>query len=241
MNTTMESGGDDKEEDPKYNYVIGQFSIEAKDIPMSTMTFDRIAFLDDRLLFLSVFAEKSRIKQLRALMAGSVKGVSMNCRGLRCFRPTEVREHIRKGQNPTYGGRDPYRLFPGTDGYTMKRKDLDYGMSHATFASNDPGFMLVTSPVALFKQIKRSTIKNPITAPFIPEWLEYMDKELREARLLEEAYCHRCECSVFAAGTMALQRIIEKGLKAGEITIPPPPVHEKMLKQISFIVQNPVV
>ena len=100
----------------------------------------------------------------------------------------------------------------------------------------------LSSPLTLFKQIKRNTIKNPITAPFIPEWLPDIDGKLRGEQLLEECWCYRCECSVFSAGTLALEKFIKTGLENREIHIPPPPrPAEKMPPALGCFAPNPTI
>lgn len=197
--------------------------------------FDRIAFLHDKLLFISIATEKGRVKQFRALLSGEAKGVSLSINGPVCYKPSELDAH----GNPISIYSHGRSCNPSKEGYTSKKKDLDHGMSHITFAAKDVGFMLTYSHIALFKQIRRSSVKNPITTPFIPEWLEWMSVQLRAEHLLEEAYCHRCNCSMFSAGTKSLERIIKHGLEEGLITIPPPPKIEKTHKSISYLVPQP--
>ena len=240
LNSSMTSTEEviDPPVDPKYQYELGELSVEAKDIRIGLMKFDRIAFLHDQLLYLSVFAEKGRIKQLRALLQpGTVKNLSISGSGPICTRATDVKA------GRTWHGQRPNRIMPTKEGYVIKKKEWDFNMAHAYFIAKDPGFMMVTSPLALFKQIKRSTIKNPITTPFIPEWLEYIDGKLRGEQYLEDCWCYRCACSVFSAGTLTLEKYIKAGLENREINIPPPPPKpEKMPVALGYsIVPNPTV
>src|SRR5262245_17731413 len=212
-----------EQKESKYSYELGELWLSTKDTKISMIKYDRMAFIHDELMFLSVFGEKGRIKQLRALLWGKAKGLTIEARGPRCFRQGDM----ASGQS--WLGKLPSRLQPSGEGYTMKRKDLEYNMAHAMFVAKDQGFMLVMNQLALFKQIRRSTIKTPITTPFIPEWLPYIDKKLREEYLLEECYGYRCQCGQFSAGSNALERIIREGLVKGKITIPPPPNYDAPL------------
>ncbi len=217
-----------------FDYELGSISISNKDTKLSIVQFDRMAVLHDKLMYVSLVAEKGRIKQVRAILATAGKGTTIEASGPKLFRAEDLGKELWKGR--TIG-----RLYPDSDGYTMQKHDLDFNLAHAVFIARDPGFMLVMSKLALFKQIKRSTIKNPITTPFIPEWLDFMEQKLREQCLLEECYCYRCSCGYFSAGSIALESTIKEGLEKGEITIPPPPSFLRSADHQLAYVPNPVV
>jgi hypothetical protein len=226
---TNMSGTDASVSTDKSNYVLGELTANAKDLRIGMMKCDRIAMHQETIKFLSVFAEKGRVKQLRSFLAGAVKGVTLDFTGPKLFKKEDL------GTTETWKGRHGQRLMPDRDGYFMRKKDLDFGMCHAHFIAKSPGFILKMSPIALFKQVKRSTIKNPITTPFIPEWLPYLEKQLRDQYLLEECFGHRCDCGVFTATSGALERIIREGLQDGAIAIPDPPtVNTETDKQLVY-------
>jgi hypothetical protein len=190
---------------------FGDVEFTWKDGGTPSSKFDKIAHSGrSELLMLSLFAETQRIKQIRAaLVPANGKGkdrISIMAGGVR----------TRQADSPEWMANQPGRLTPSAEGYLCYQHKLGYGMAHAIFVTKAPGFMLVMSEPALWRELKSSRF----TTPLLREWMPYVETELRRHSRLEDAHCYGCHCGLLTASTEKLDEIVVEGLKEYQIAIP---------------------
>jgi hypothetical protein len=191
---------------------FGDIEFTWRDGGTPSSKFDKIAHSGkSELLMVSLFAETQRIKQIRAALVPSSSGktkdrISITAGGVRTRRPGD----------PERMGNQPGRLTPSSEGYLCYQHKLGYGMAHAIFVSKAPGFMLVLSEPALWRELKSTRF----TTPLLREWMPYIEAELRGINRLEDAHCYGCHCGLLTATTQKLDEIVVQGLSEGRVIIP---------------------
>lgn len=194
------------------DYQIGEITASNSDTPKLRLKFDRIALHNGKIMHISVIGAAGHLKQFRAIMSGAGKSTSLEAHGPRVHKKSE-----------RYANANLYRISYDTDGYVSEKHNLDHGKAHMHLWSKSVGFIRIMSDRAIFDQIKRSSIKHPMTCPFIFDWMEWAKAQMVRLSVLEECHCYRCDCGVFSASSETLAEIIKRGLESGDIRIPDPP------------------
>lgn len=185
---------------------MGDIEFQGKDIQTSAVKFDRIAVGGrGELLMISLIADTHRVKQIRAILCGGAKAIAQ-ASGIKVRRPSEEEWY----------GRQPGRLYPTPDDYQVDTHKLGYGLAHALFLTRMPGFMKVVTEESLWQELNNVRF----TTPILRGWMPYIEGQLREDDLLEDAHVYRCKCGVLSATTKRLDEIVARGLANGSITIP---------------------
>ena len=182
---------------------FGMVSFSGKEIAIPAIKFDRMACSGrGEILFLSCFTEAMRVKAVRAVLSGGVKGVTSDTSGANLFQ---------EGRYSSLGG----RMYASAEGYAVYTQKLGYGLMHAMFFTRAPGFLKTVTHESLWQELK----SERFTTPLLREWIPWIEAELRSDDMLENAYCHGCKCGVLTAGTTQLDNIVKKGIKAGELWV----------------------
>lgn len=185
---------------------FGHIELVGKDIAVPGQKFDKIALSGrGELLLVSVIAETHNIKRMRAIFCGGAKA-TVTAGGIKVKQPSQQ----------DWYAHSPGKLSLSGDGYQCHTHKLGYGLAHALFLSRTDGFMKVVSPESLWQEVSGPRF----TTPIIREWMPYVERQLRDQELLEEAHCFGCSCGVLSAVTHHLDEIVCEGIKSGEILIP---------------------
>lgn len=195
---------DTPQEEEKVNF--GTIEMVGKEVGVPSQKYNRIACTSrGELLLLSVIGESHNIKRMRACLLGGAK-VTISAAGAKIKRASD--EPRRANQ--------PGRVFASEEGYEFTQHKLGYGMAHALFMTRMLGFMKIVNPKALWRELKDTRF----TTPILPEWMPYIEEQLRKKDYLTESYAFGCECGVLTATTKHLDEIVEFGIKSGKLTIP---------------------
>jgi hypothetical protein len=162
--------------------------------------FDKLALLDNRLLFISLVAFSQDVKAMRAGIAAGIE--------------SPIRLHnvtLTKGDESI----EPDDVRPSTSGYRIDSHRLGLGSVHALFTCRQQGFLLNDSDDALWQELKQERF----TTPLLRGWLPHIRKELEAQNLLVRCYTLDCTCCVLAATSADLDAIVEPGVKNGLIAI----------------------
>ena len=188
---------------------FGEISFSGKDIVLPVVKYDRIAVGNRSELYLvSVVSETQRIKAIRAILCGGAKA-SINAAGGKIRRPND----------PEWcEARNPGNLYPTPEGYNVYTQKMGYGLAHAIFVTRTPGFMKVVSEESLWQELNDVRF----TTPLLREWLPYIEGQLRDHELLENAQVFNVSCGILNLNTDALDRIVSEGIKSGAIHIENP-------------------
>ena len=158
---------------------------------------DRIACHDGTLLACSIAGPTSPIKAMRAALCGEGAGRVW-------FTWEEPREHGYSGG----------RMLQRDEGYTLAVAKLGYSLWHMVAISRRPGFMPCIDEEALWQAVYSTT-----TTPVLREWLPHLAQQLRDEGLLKDAVCYGCNSGLLLANSEDLDKLVSRGLEAGELTI----------------------
>ena len=184
----------------------GDIEFQGKDIQLTSQKFDKIAVSGrGELLLLSVVAPTQITKAMRAILNGGAKA-QITAGGVKVQRPTDE----------PYYARQPGRLYATPDGYNTYNHKLGYGLAHTYFITRMPGFLRVVSEEALWQELNDTRF----TTPLLREWMPYIEKQLREAEVLEDAHSYGCRCGVLSSTTKRLDEIVSEGIKSHKLLIP---------------------
>ena len=188
--------------------VFGSVDIQGKEALIPSLPYDRIAIGNQgHLYLLSLIAEDQRIKAIRALFTGKAGRVLVTAAGGK----------VRKPSDPEWRGEsNPGNLTITEGGYACYKHKLGYGQSHALFVTREQGFLPVVSEESLWQELNDVRF----TTPILRAWMPYIEAQLREQELLDDARVFNCRCGFLTAHTGNLDEIVESGLKAGDILIP---------------------
>jgi hypothetical protein len=162
--------------------------------------FDKVALLDNRLLFISLVAFSQDVKAMRAGLAAGIE--------------SPIRLHnvkLTKGDESM----EPDDVRPATSGYGINSHRLGFGSVHALFTCREQGFLLNDSDEALWQELKQERFNTPL----LRGWLPHVRKELENMNLLSRCYTLNCTCCVLTATSADLDAIVESGVKNGLIAI----------------------
>lgn len=188
----------------------GQIEMTWRDGGIPACKFDKIAHsARSELLMVSLVAETQRIKAIRAALVPNPKNnsrVSIIAAGVKTGLP-DAEEWYKSS---------PGRLNPSAEGYICHQHKLGYGLGHALFVTKAPGFMIVLSEEALWRELNNTRF----TTPLLRGWMPYIERQLRAINRLEHAHVYGCRCGILTATTPCLDEIVVEGLRARDITIP---------------------
>jgi hypothetical protein len=161
---------------------------------------DKVALLDNRLLFISLVAFSQDVKAMRAGLAAGIE--------------SPIRLHnvtLTMGDESI----EPDDVRPSTSGYRIDSHRLGLGSVHALFTCRQHGFLLNDGDEALWQELKQERF----TTPLLRGWLPHIRKELEKLDLLTRCYTLDCTCCVLTAASADLDAIVEGGIKNGSISI----------------------
>jgi hypothetical protein len=162
--------------------------------------FDKVALLDNRLVFIGLVAFSQDVKAIRAGLAAGLEAP---------IRLSNVT--LTKGDESIV----PDNVWPSTGGYQIDSHRLGFGSAHALFTCRTQGFLLNDSDDALWHELKQERF----TTPLLRGWLPHIRKELEAQKLLVRCHALDCSCCVLTPNSTDLDAIVESGLKNGLITI----------------------
>jgi hypothetical protein len=162
--------------------------------------FDKVALVDNRLMFISLVAFSQDVKAMRAGLAAGIE--------------SPIRLHnvtLTKGDESI----EPDDVQPSTSGYRIDSHRLGFGSVHALLTCRQQGFLLNDSDEALWQELKQERF----TTPLLRGWRPHIRKELETMSLLTRCYTLDCTCCVLAATSADLDSIVESGLRNRSIVI----------------------
>jgi hypothetical protein len=181
---------------------LGNISFSGKDIAMSAVSFNRIAFGQNKLYMVSLVAETQRVKAIRSILNGGAK-VIIEASGVDAKRPGH--------QN--WGSTSIGRLYATEEGYNCWVNKLEYGLAHAILITRMPGFMRIVSDQTLWDELNDVRF----TTPILREWLPYIEHQLRLFGILEDATAFGAVCGVLNLQTPQLDDIVTTGIRRGHL------------------------
>jgi hypothetical protein len=186
----------------------GAIEIQGKDFVSPSFQFDRLAISGrGELLLVSLVAPTQSIKQIRSVLNGGAKATCM-AGGVKVNQPSQ----------PHWYEHAPGKLAPSSDGYHTYTHKIGYGQAHALFVTRSAGFMKVVTPESLWQELNDTRF----TTPILREWMPFIEEQLREESLLEEAHVLNCNCGILSATTNRLDEIVANGIRDRRIFIPEP-------------------
>jgi hypothetical protein len=168
---------------------------------------DRLAHDGNKLMIISVVAEPSRIKAIRAILHAKSGSPQIKVEGV-------FTKHSSAGD---VARQKPGNLVIDKEGYETYAHRMDYGLSHAVFMSKSEDFIRYLSPEAIWRKLNTARF----TTPMLEEWMPYITAKLIEQKFLRECSCFRANCGVL--DTIAedkLDSIVSEGIKSGRLWIP---------------------
>lgn len=184
---------------------FGGIEFAGKDIGVPEVPFDRLAINSrGELLLLSVFTDQMRVKQIRAILCGGAKAIG-NASGVQVGKIG-----CQRGERHT-----PGRINPTSDGYQTYTHKLGFNVVHAMFITRTPGFMKVVTEESLWQELNGPRF----TTPVLRDWMPYIEKQLRDNYLLENASTFGCQCGILTASTKSLDDIVSTGLANHNILV----------------------
>jgi hypothetical protein len=176
-----------------------------KDNPVTGIKVHKIAVsAGNELVLVGIIVDATKMKQIRALLACGQR-LSVNVAGV-------------NANNKTYKYHRPRSSFSAVmsdDGYHIHTHRIGYGLVHALLLSKSPGFMVSVTRDALWAELRSPRF----TTPVLPEWVEYLEKDLRQMGHLQDATCQGCECGTLSVTTNKLDAIVAEGLRNRDLLI----------------------
>jgi hypothetical protein len=135
--------------------------------------YDRLVADRNTLKLVSLVAEHTRVKAIRAMFASSTGRASIKCTGHGgYFKHPSHSEHARR--EPNWMEADP-------KGYLLQHHKLEYGFSHALFISKDPNFLVHMTPDSLWETLSSDRFETPL----LKEWMPWVTMQLIDDNLLQ--------------------------------------------------------
>lgn len=168
--------------------------------------YDRLVHDGNTLKLVSLVAEPSRIKAMRAMFGSNTGTASIKVSG---------RDGATKlSSYQDYTRSEPGWMSPCNSGYMLQHHKMQFGNHHALFISKDPNFLVQLSPDSLW-----AALSSPrFTTPLLREWMPWVTAQLIKEGLLKECRCFRAVSGVLRMKDSApLDEIVTKGIQSGEL------------------------
>ena len=187
----------------------------------ASVEYNAIAIHRSELMFVSAVGSSADFKVIQSVVnsKGSIPAL-WAASGLSVMRPSQFKDD-------TGYPRGPGRMNVSPLGYNVFKHRLGFGQEHRLFVTRTPGFMLVATEEAIWRELKSEQFETPL----VREWLPYVAQQLRAKSFLVECKVHPYEeaddssspmlsCAVINATTADVDAIVLEGLRNKSIAIP---------------------